>query len=493
MAALGEDRYKRLRSVVDSWAAEVSEVRSVLAGRLKVEVNAARPAFRLHRERGVSARAAPSPVDAQSILDAHARAAEMGREKQRIESELAFAREQLLAISRDGIEQRQRADEKSGQLEEMARALGRARLDLNDTLEQLRAREWALIQSGNENTDLRGNAGLAAIPRTVPVDDYDAVVESHMSIRAEAASLQERVIRREHEIFALRGELGAARTELAAWESMGPTSGAGIARLAGVIAERSAALEQIEGTAQGQELLIGALRQELDAARAEIERREFDHERIGHALRQEMESLRAVSIERDFVVAHQAQSVETFSMRESELKAELNESRQVCESLRLRARQAADEEEAQRRELQMLRARMAERESEVWRLRSAPPAAAGEEPGLAQLQAALATRDGELSRARARIAFLRGQGRESAGLTAMAEVFASEPPAAAGSAQGLAGGASMAIDGIQVKSNLQREVEKALAAEYPWHLVGVVGGMAGLGLLTLGVLTLILA
>ncbi len=492
LAALGEDRYKQLKSTVDSWAAEVSEIRSTLADKLQVELKSARPAFRLNRERVETTREAPSPPNPQALLDSRTRIVEADREKERLEAELAFVREQLDSVNREAIEARRIADTKSEQLEEMARSLGRTRLDLNEATEQLRAREWALLQTSNENSMLRGDADVSARPRTVPVDDYDALVESHMSIRAEVAALQERVIQREHEILALREGLSAAQAELAAWESVGPASGAGIAKLAGVIAERSAALEKIESTAQGQELLIAALREELDVARTALDGREFDHERVVQALRLEMESLRAVSSERDFVIGHQSQSIELISIRETELRTELAETREKCEALRERAREAADERETLGRELQLLRAKMAERESEVWRLRAAPSPPAATEPGLVQLQAALASRDAELVRARERISFLRGQGRASAGLTAMAQVFELEEAAPVAQEPKSIVPPDLALGGLQVNSELQREVEEALAAEFPWHLIAIVGGIAGLGLLSLGLLALVL-
>ena len=110
------------------------------------------------------------------------------------------------------------------------------------------------------------------------------------------------------------------------------------------------------------------------------------------------------------------------------------------------------------------------------------------------LLAALAAREAELTRARARIDFLRGQGRESAGLTAMAEVFSPEAPSqtAPRTAPTPSDLAAVELDGLQPNSRLQREVEEALAAEFPWHLIGIVGGIPGLGLLSLGLLALVL-
>jgi len=496
VAASAEDRYTQLKSAVDSWAAEIAEVRSALAEQQSVKLDRRRPVFRLVRESVQPARQAPAI--SEPIPMAAEPAALSKTERQRHDQELAFAREQLLEQNRRADEARQQADEKAEQLEEMARAFGRTRLDLNDALEQLRAKEWALIQAGNENALLRGEVSGGALARTVHAEDYDALVESHLSIREEVTALQERVVQREHEIISLRATLDEARAELAAWESAGPASGAGIARMAGIIAARSATLERVEGAAQGQELLIGALRQELDAARRAIEQRDFDHTSLAQALRAEVEGLRVVSSERDFVIGHQAQTIESGSVQSEEMRSQLTEAQAQCESLRARVRQFEDERDEQTRELQLLRARATERDAEIWKLRGAVRTAsssANTEPGLAQLQAALASRDAELARARQRIEFLRGQSREAAGLSAMADAFAPEgaPIASVPRAPTQPEPESkLDLDGIQPNSRLQREVEAAFAAEFPWYLIGAIGGIAGVGLLLLGLIAMML-
>ncbi len=495
----GDDTYQRLKSEVDSWAAEVSRIRSTLAqpSRLKLQTSS-RPAFRLDR-----AQPAPVPGDvtmSKVAAEAEARARTSDDERARLETELDYAREQLLQRNADAIDAMQVADEKTEQLEEVARALGRARIALDETTQHLRGKEWAVLQLQNELTLLRGDGTGRIPPNTVPVEDYDALAESHMSLRAEVSHLQERVVQRDHEALSLRERLDTAQQELSMWESAAPMSGAGVARLAGVLAERSAALEQYEETAVGQKLLIGALRQELDSVRAALDQRDVDHDRLAQALRMEMDCLRAIASEREFVIGHQAHTIDEAARREAQMSSELVEIRELCESLRRRADDAHTEREEQVRDMELLRAKLSERESEVWKLRAAPggtPNVPAEmpAPGMAQLQAALVARDAELERARERIEFLRSLTRDTPAVTAelmpkpVAPILAKSPK----SKESIVQKEDINVDLFQPNSALQREVEQALSLRFPWPLVAILGGMAGLGLLLIGVLALFLA
>jgi len=465
---------------------------------MHLKVDTSRPAFRLNRTQTVPA-VAPSTTDtllAEMAAEAQARARDSDEERARLEAELEFAREQLIQRNTDAIDAMRVAEDKTEQLEEVARAFGRARIELDETMQHLRGKEWALLQIQNENALLRGDGTGRAPLNTVPLEDYDSLAGSHMSLRDQVSELQERVVQRDHEAMSLREQLAAARQELSMWEAASPVNGAGLARLAGVLAERSAALEQYEESAVGQKLLIGALRQELDAVRAALDRRDFDHDRLAQALRMEMDCLRAIASEREFVIGHQAHTIETASQRESELTEELTELREMCESLRRRAENAELGQETAGRDVQQLRTRLAERETEVWKLRTVPAGANPSEPapGLAQLQSALAARDAELDRARERIDFLRSLTREAPVLTA-------EPAVAPGAAavarpqskEIVLPKEDINVDLFQMNSALQREVEAALSLRFPWPLIAILGGIAGFGLLLIGVLALFLA
>lgn len=501
MAVPRDDTYQRLKSEVDSWAAEVSQMRSALAQPIRLKVDTTRPAFRLDQTRSVSPIAPPEThsVLSEIAAEAQARVRTSDDERRRLEAELEFAREQLIQRNTDAIEAARISEEKSEQLEEVARAFGRARIELDETVQQLRSKEWALLQIQNENALMRGD-GTGRVPlNTVPVEDYDSLVASHMSLRAHVNELQERVIQRDHEVVSLREQLAAAHQELTAWESASPVNGAGLARLAGVLADRSAALEQYEESAIGQKFLIGALRQELDAVRAALDQRDLDHDRLAQALRMETDCLRAIASEREFVIGHQAHAIEGVARREADLSAELTELREMCESLRRRAEHTEAEREAMDRDAQLLRAKLSEREAEVWKLRSAPTVAAPapeseRAPGLAQLQSALVARDAELERARERIEFLRSLTREAQPPVAALPVH--RPLGVSGRQQPkepVVLKEDINVDLFQMNSALQREVEEALSLRFPWPLIAVLGGIAGLGLLSVGLLALFLA
>jgi nucleoprotein TPR len=500
VAASGDDTYQRLKTEVESFAAEVSQIRSALTQPMQLKLDTSRPAFRLNRAR------APQPVKSLAVApplseiaaDVPARVRQDDDDRVRLEAELEFAREQLLARNAEALAAARLAEEKSEQLEEVARALGRARIELDETAQQLRAKEWAVLQIQNENALMRGDGSGHLLPNTMPVEDYDALVESHMSLRAEVSHLQERVVQRDHEVLSLNAQLMTAQQELTVWEGVAPVNSTGLARLAGVLAERSAALEHYEEGAIGQKFLVGALRQELDAVRTALDRRDIDHDRLAQALRMELDCLRAIASEREFVIGHQAHTIESAALRESELSAELAEVREHCESLRRRSDQAEGEREILGREAQQMRAKLAERETEVWRLRATPEAPPAEvsAPGLAQLQSALAARDSELERARERIEFLRSLTREAPPVTVG---LGSAPAAPANPLRAVRSGMvtpmvepDTNVDVFQMNSALQREVERALSTRFPWPLFAILGAMAGLGLLSIGVMVLLL-
>ena len=164
--------------------------------------------------------------------------------------------------------------------------------------------------------------------------------------------------------------------------------------------------------------------------------------------------------------------------------------------LRRRAEQADSEREIMERDAQLLRAKLAERESEVWKLRAVPTPTPGTPaseaaPGLTQLQSALAAREAELERARERIDFLRSLTRE-----AQPPVGTVVPSSASSgrtqSKEPVVPKEDINVDLFQMNSALQREVEEALSLRFPWPLVAILGGMAGVGLLLIGVLVLFL-
>lgn len=343
--------------------------------------------------------------------------------------------------------------------------------------------------------------------------DYDALAASHMTLREEIQTLQQAVVERDMALERLRREAeeasaqAPAATETETGTGDGPADTARMDDLAAALAERSDALDELTTHAVGQEYLIGALKQELGAARESLERHEMDYALLAKALRAEVECLRKLAAERDFVIHHQGQELETLGRQE----VALEEIKKLAGPPRQDAGADARDREVLKRELDSLRASVEEKDAALRALREQvaglrdrlnAAAPAPDEDLRAQLQA----KQAELDRSRDRIRYLRNLLKENQ----LDEAVSLETPAdrphpslewphldAASNHEKDSGGRAARQEPIDLSpwqdhADLQREVEETLSAQFPWPVVVLGAILAGGGLLAIGLALVVL-
>jgi hypothetical protein len=356
------------------------------------------------------------------------------------------------------------AQERIAELE-LALELSQGRAD--DLATALESAERVAVDAGNESV-----TAMEALR-----DDYDALCDSHMTLREEITALQERVIQRELEIARLKSALEPGPAPAA------PVGDSRKRDLAAALDERSRAVELLEASAPGGRYLVQALWQELDAARTSVERNELDHTLLARALRRELECLRDLARDREFVLQHQTAQLDEWEKAEA-----------VPES--------GFDSELLARELQLATSRVADRDATIRRLRgelaeAQERSAADRGEDIAEMQMSLERREVDLQRARERVEFLRKLLRES---VAEREVVKQpETPEFRGNA-GDSGSVSMKhpapesetvprsipdidVSQYQMNSRLQREVEQSLAFQSAWPAIIVFAALAGLAVL----------
>jgi len=305
----------------------------------------------------------------------------------------------------------------------------------------------------------------------VLLDNYDALAESHMALRDEVTELQQRIIERDHELAALKAELATSQMVAPAPFADGPD-------------------EDL-----GQEWLVSALRAELAAERDSREQSEMEHNLLRQALTQEIEGLRGLATERDLVIHHQTVQLDAV--------------------LETAGRDAGDSarREATVREIQLLRSRIDEKDATVRRLRgeladAEERASVQSADDVSELEAALRTREDDLSRTRERVEYLRRvlsqMNIESSTMTKQLETrhsaLAQKSPKyqpmkhhETADARAVSGAGDIDVSRYQANAALQREVEQSLAFHSMWPIVAAVGVIAGMGFLGLAVLLFLVA
>ncbi len=431
---------------------------------LTIELQAARE--RAEREHHAA-------LDAQSRLD-------------RLESGAERSNEIVEGLSRQVQEYAERLRETGRELDEARAALGgldkpgASRSQLADAelalqLAERRAEDLARALDDSER-DAVTKLSEAIAEAAVLSDNYDALAASHMVLRDEIVSLQERIVARDHELAQLKQEL-ARRTVDA------PDHSERVAELTRSLDAREQELEDLEVSAAGHELLVKALRRELEASREALQRAELDHSLLKRALVAEVEGLRDLAAERDFVIGHQAAQLDAVQLAVSVPQADAAELGR----------------ESVMREIQILRQRIEDKDAIVRRLRgelaeAEERASAGE--GAEELKAALRNREADLDRARERVGFLRKLLAETAMPAASEQsetptetllsveiapmrVKQTETPVRT------AGVDDIDVSRYQANAEIQREVEQSLALRSLWPVLAIVGGVAGLGFLAL--------
>lgn len=397
----------------------------------------------------------------------------------KLESDAERSNEIVEGLSRQVQDYAERLRETGRELDEARAALGGlegpsqsqlADAELALQLAERRAEELARALDDSER-DAVARLSEAIAEAAVLSDNYDALAASHMVLREEIISLQERIVARDHELAQLK-------QELARWTVDAPDHAGRVTELARSLEARERELEDLEVSAAGHELLVKALRRELEASREALQRAEMDHSLLRRALVAELDGLRELATERDFVINQQAAQLDA-----------------VQAATVSQVDTVGFDRETVMREIQILRQRIEDKDAIVRRLRGELAEAeerASVGTNAEDLAAVLRNREADLDRARERINFLRKLLVET---VSEQHETQDEAPSPAGSMQAQVKHSEtpvrvVTVDEIdvsryQANAELQREVEQSLALHSLWPLLAVVGGVAGLGFLAL--------
>lgn len=221
----------------------------------------------------------------------------------------------------------------------------------------VQARAYSALQAemASARTVPEAHANEAQATReahTLLLSRYDDLAESHMTLRDEVKSLQQRVVEREFALKKSQSDLANAQDRAQA------------------IVEDNSALEAPEQDSFGQRILEQALREELESVRERLERDALDQSTLRRALKSELDALRQVAIEKDFVIHHAQEESASLTRREAETEETLAEVRSLSARLEAESSEDAESRQVLAGELQELVARSREKDEAIRELRS---------------------------------------------------------------------------------------------------------------------------